>query len=234
MIRFLRFAGLLLATIFHAIILATVTAVRFTLALFDWIVSAAVLLFILAAPAYAAAAAPAPDTLLNIPQATWTEINQLLVGIFLALGALAWKWLDAHSPLKNTQAEELARNAFSLLLDRGAQFGMTQINAAEQRVGTIDVGNAAVAAGANFVLAQGPKLAKSLGFDVTTDDGRAAIVRSVTLRVGTMMAEGDKLGTAKPAPASLPLAPAIVTAGSPTPSTLTALPQSPVPTARDK
>lgn len=136
--------------------------------------------FFLATPALAA------GTLLNIPQALWDEINTLLIGLFVAMATLLWKWIDTHSPLKNTQAEQIARDAFKDLLDKGAAYGMTQLKGAESKVGDVDVGHPAIAAAANFVIAQGPGLAKKLGVDVTTEEGRAAIIRSVTLRVGQL------------------------------------------------
>lgn len=142
--------------------------------------------YFLAVPALAA-----EDTLLHIPQAMWNEINELLVGLFLALGVMLWKWIDAHSPLKNSQAEQIARDAFKDLLDKGAAYGMTQLKGVESKVGGIDVGHPAIAAAANFVILQGPGLAKRLGVDVSTEQGRAAVIRSVTLRVGELSGTGD-------------------------------------------
>lgn len=131
-----------------------------------------------------------------------SELNALIIGTIVAVLTLLFKWVMSHVKLQNAQAQQLATDAFQNLLDKGAKFGATQLQAAEKNVGTIDVGNAGVAAGANFVIAHGPDLAKKVGVDVTTDDGRAAIVRSVTLRLGQVMANG--------APPSIPL-PASVT-----------------------
>ncbi len=166
-------------------------------------------MFAIDSPAWAQAATvlttipPTSQTLLHIPQPMWDEINQLLIGLVLALLLMGWKWIDSHSPLKGTQAEAIARDAFTSLLCNGAKFGLTQLNSTEKKVGDIDVGNAAVAAAANYVIAQGPGMAAKLGYDVTTQDGRAAIIRMVTSRVGDLMTpEGA-------APASLPLPAAV-------------------------
>lgn len=152
-----------------------------------------------------AEAAPA-NQLFHIPAAAWSEINTLLIGLVVALVSLAVKWLDNRSPLKGTQAEAVARDAFTALLTNGAKYGLTQLQAQEKRVGDIDVGNPAVAAGANFVIAQGPKLAAQMGFDVTTPEGRAAIIRSVTLRVGDLMTPAGSPPQSVPLPSSVALA----------------------------
>lgn len=168
-----------------------------------------------------------PTTLLHIPQALWDEINALLIGLIIALVTLVWKWIDAHSPLKNTQAQQIARDAFKDLLDKGALYGLTQLRGAEQKVGSIDVGNVAVAAAANFVIQQGPGIAKKLGVDVTSDEGRASVIRSVTLRVGQLT--GTEAGNVvhqsndatltvpkKAMPATIPLPASVSLVGSPT------------------
>jgi hypothetical protein len=164
--------------------------------------AATVLLLFLAPPASA-------DTFLHIPASAWDEINQLLVALILGAGALLWKWIDARSPLKNTQAEQIARDAFSALLDKGARFGLTQAQGLEKKVGNIDVGNPAVAAGANFIIAHAPDMAKTLGIDITTEDGRAQIVRSIAMRIGVM--QGATVGRGAPVP--IPLPPEINNAG---------------------
>lgn len=164
------------------------------------LLSIIVLLLILVAPAIAQVAAAAPrDTFLHIPQAAWDEINALIVGLFIAIATLAWKWIDAHSPLKKTQSQQIARDAYTSLLTTAAKYGLTQLQSAEKKIGEIDIGNAAVAAAANMVIAQGPILAKQVGVDVTTPEGRAAIIRSVTARIGDM-----QTAPASP-PASVPL-----------------------------
>lgn len=131
-------------------------------------------------PAYA-------GTTLQIDPGTINALSQLGAGIIVALGLMLWKWIDAHSPLKNSQVEQVARGAYMDLLDKAAQFGATQLDSGLTKVGTLDVGNAAVAAAANFAIAHGPDLAKALGVDITTPEGQAAIVRSVTARVGTLL-----------------------------------------------
>lgn len=135
----------------------------------------------------AAVTSGSPETLFHIPPLMWQEINEIMVGIFLAIGTMLWKWIDSHSPLKQTQAEEISRQAFQQLLLTGAKFGVSQLQAQEKKVGDIDVGNAAVAAGANFVISHGPDLAKKLGFDISTPEGQAAIIRSITARVSDLM-----------------------------------------------
>lgn len=122
-------------------------------------------------------------TLLNIPQSAWDEVNQLGAAIVLALGAVAWKWISAHSPLQSAQAQQVQHDLFDAILNRATQFGLSQATAAEKNVGSIDVGNAAVAAGANFIIAHAPDMAKRFGFDVTTDAGRAAIARMIAARL---------------------------------------------------
>lgn len=166
-----------------------------------------------------------PDTLFHIPPLVWTEINELLIGLFLAVGAMVWKWIDAHSPLKKTQAEEVARTAFQNILLVGAKYGVSQLQAQEKKVGDIDVGNPAIAAGANFVISHAPDMAKKLGFDVTTPEGQAAIIRSVTARIADLLPAGDALGATAPATITLPaeLQPTTAPAGLP------AAPPAPTP-----
>lgn len=149
-------------------------------------------------PAWAAAAAA--STLLNIPQPLWDEINAVIIGIVLGLLGLAFKWLNDHSPVKNAQVQQMARDAFTTFANNAAKYGLSQLQSSETRVGEIDVGNAAVAATANFIIAQGPKIAADVGFDVTTPDGRAAIIRSATLRVADL---ASPVGAA-PKPITLP------------------------------
>jgi hypothetical protein len=157
----------------------------------DLMALVALVLIVSVAPAMAQAVASVPvanaDTLFHIPPLVWTEINELLVGLFLAIGAGVWKWIDAHSPLKKTQAEEISRNAFQALLLTGAKFGLSQLKGQEEKVGDINVGNPAVAAAANFVIAHGPALAAKIGVDVSTADGQAAIIRSVTARLSMLL-----------------------------------------------
>lgn len=144
----------------------------------------AIVFLFIASPALAASPAP---TSIHIDPATAQSLVNIAIALFLALGAMAWKWIDSRSPLKNTQAEDIARTAFMILLQKGAEYGATQMDSRLTKVGDIDVGNAAVAAGANFVMAHGPDLAKQLGVDITTPDGQAHIVQSITARVGTLL-----------------------------------------------
>jgi hypothetical protein len=180
----------------------------------------------------AVAAATSPTVLQNVPAAEIDALGQFAAAFILALGAALWKWLDNRSPLKNTQAEELARQAFSTLLDKGAQFGASQVDSGLTKVGNTDVHNAAVAAGANFVIAHGPDMAKALGFDIETPAGQAAIIRSVTLRVSqllspqqqTTMAAGDLSKTVTETPTAKPIT-------LPAQITLASTPTSPQPGA---
>lgn len=164
--------------------------------------AASVILF--CSPALAAGA------MVNIPQPFLDELNTLIIGIFIALATLIYKWLDNRNPLKNSQADELARDAFTALLNNAARYGLTQLQSGESNVGTVDVGNAAVAAGANFVIAHGPELAAKMGFDINTPEGRAAVIRSVTLRVADMMTPAGEQ------PRALELPAAVALAGTPT------------------
>lgn len=170
------------------------------------LLSVIVLLLILVAPSLAqVVAAPPRSTLLNIPQAVWDEINALIIGLFIAIATLAWKWIDAHSPLKKTQSQQIARDAYTSLLTIAAKYGLTQLQSAEKKIGEIDIGNAAVAAAANMVIAQGPLLAKQVGVDVTTPEGRAAIIRSVTARIGDMQTSPVSPPASVPLPADVAL-----------------------------
>jgi hypothetical protein len=148
----------------------------------------------------AAPTAYSPNTLFHIPQAAWDQINAMVVALLLAFVTLAFRWLIDHSPLKNTQAEAITREAFETLLRNGAKYGLTQLESAETRVSHVDVGDSRVAAAANYIIAQGPKLAAKLGFDVQTPEGRAAIIRMATVRLADLMTPPD----APPAPVLLP------------------------------
>ena len=163
------------------------------LSLYRLLISTALLAIILVSqPAYAATG----TTYFNIPQPLWDQINAVVVALILALASLVWKWLAEHSPLKKTQTEEIARTAFMQLATMAAKYGLTQAQSLERKVGDIDVGNAAVAAAANFLITQGPGIAAKVGFDVTTPEGRAAVVRSVTARVGDLMTPEGNAPTA--------------------------------------
>lgn len=144
-----------------------------------------------------------PNTLFHIPQAAWDQINAMVIGLLLALGGILWKWISERSPLKNTQAEAIAREAFTALLCNGAKYGLTQLKSAETRVSHVDVGHPAVAAAANYIIAQGPGLAAKLGFDVTTPEGRAAIIRMATIRVADLMTPPHAPPAEIPLPASV-------------------------------
>lgn len=142
------------------------------------------------------------------------DLNNLAIPIVLALGAAAWKWIDTHSPLKGTQAEAIARGAYMDLLDKGAEFGVTQMDSGLTKVGAIDIENPAIAAGANFVITHGADLAAKMGFDIETDDGRAAIIRSVTARIGTILANAQD-GKHESTMPMLTLPESVALAGSP-------------------
>lgn len=180
-----------------AVLLCSLEAFRDPVSAFmrNFIRASGVLLAILVAmfvavvvtPALAqAAAAAAPSTLLNIPQSFWNELNGLLAALFLALGGVAVQWILVHTRVGNAQTQDLARQGFSRLMDTAAQYGLSQLGAAESRVGAVDVGSPTVAAAANFAILHGPDLAAKLGFDVKTDAGRNAIIQSVTARIANM------------------------------------------------
>lgn len=176
-------------------------------------VALCILSFLLFAdPAFAQTVAAASSSI-HLDPAIQSEIANLVGAIIVAIGLAVWKWLDAHSPLKNAQAEDLARSAFMGLLDKGAQFGVTQTQALETKVGDVDVGNPTIAAAANFAISHGPALAKAMGVDVTTAAGQAAIVRSVTARIGGL---ADKAGGDASARGLLTLPAAVAAPAAPT------------------
>lgn len=190
------FLALAVLLLFRAIPVLAITAILFVTVLwrsarwaFRFAAAAVLAGYFLATPALASAAAAA-GTFLSVPPAFWDEVNALIIGTIVAVLGLLVKWLLAHIKLKSAQAQQIATDLFQNLLDKGAQYGATQLAAAEQNVGAINVGNAGVAAAANFVIAHGPDLAKKVGVDVTTEDGRAAVIRSVTLRIGQVLADG--------------------------------------------
>lgn len=178
-------------------------------------VTTAAALFILPAAAQAVAGAPTP-TAIRIDPTLISDLGTFTAALIVGLGMIIWKWIDTHSPLKGSQTEEIARGAFMDLLDKGAQFGATQEDGLLTRVGDVDVGNAAVAAGANFVMAHGPDLAKSLGFDIETAEGQAAIVRSITARLGTLLGSAGAPGAAPIYRIALP--PAVLPPVAPAPA----------------
>lgn len=167
---------------------------------------------------------------IHLDPATINDLAQLAVPLVLAIGGVLWKLLDNHSPLKNSQADDIARQAFMDLLDKGAQFGASQVASKLTMVGNIDVGHPAIAAGANFVLAHGPELAARMGFDISTDAGRAAIIRSVTARLGPYphMQELESDAPNETDIHDLTLPPRVALAGSPT-----AVPLGPQPPSKN-
>lgn len=167
--------------------------------------------FALASVAVLIVISPASATPLNLPQSTIDQLSQLGAALIVALGMMLWKWFETHSPLAKSQAGEVARQAAMLLLDKSGQFGATQIKSGLTKVGNVDVGNAAIAAGANFALAHGSDLLKAVGFDTQTDAGRDAIIRMVTLRLGTILDP-----SAGPVPTPLALPAGVALSGSPT------------------
>lgn len=205
--RFLDLAGLLFTILISALIVAMTGLVRLVLGVNALVCRIVLVSLVIATPATAATVALDP-VLIN-------QLGQLAAGVILALGAVAWKWFETHNPIKNAQANELMRTAASALLDKAAEFGASQAESELKMVGTVEVGNAGIAAGANFALAHGLDMLKKLGFDGTTFEGQAAIIRMVTARM-TQYAHPDDTGYIPLASFTLPASVAL--AGTPTPA----------------